>query len=334
MLKYIAKRLLQVIPTLIGISILVFVVTHIIPGDPARIMLGHQATEQQVQELREELGLNKPILAQYAIFFANAIRGDLGRSISTHESVVTEVMSRFPATFELALAAMIFATILGVFLGVMAAVRQGTFWDGTTMVGAIAGVSMPVFWLGLMLMLFFTVRLGWLPASGRLGAGMATTHVTGLYLLDSLLTLDFATFADAFSHLLMPMVTLGAISTGIIARMTRSAMLEVLRTDYVRTARAKGLAEKRVIFRHALKNAAIPVITIVGLSVGSLLGGAVLTETIFSWPGVGRLMMTAISRRDFPLIQGCVIWLALAVTICNLIVDCLYAILDPRIRYS
>lgn len=334
MLRYVGKRLLQAIPTLIGITILVFVVTHIIPGDPARIMLGHQATEQQVQALRDELGLNKPIVTQYGIFFINAIQGDLGRSISTHESVLREVTSRFPATFELALAAMIFATLLGVVLGVMAAVRQGSFRDGATMVGAIAGVSMPVFWLGLMLVLFFTVRLGVLPASGRLGPGISPVHITGLNLLDSLLTFDFTSFGDAFVHLLMPMVTLGAISTGIIARMTRSAMLDVLRTDYVRTARAKGLAEKRVIFRHALKNAAIPVVTIIGLSVGSLLGGAVLTETIFSWPGVGRLMITAIGRRDFPLIQGCVIWLALAVTVCNLVVDCLYAMLDPRIRYN
>jgi peptide/nickel transport system permease protein len=229
---------------------------------------------------------------------------------------------------------MLFATVLGVVLGVLAAVRQGSFWDGATMVTAIAGVSMPVFWLGLMLMLLFAVRLGVLPASGRLGPATVAPNLTGLIVLDSLLTLDFTALRDALTHLLMPTFTLGAISAGLIARMTRSAMLDVLQTDYVRTARAKGLIENRVVFRHALKNASIPVITVVGLSVGSLLGGAVLTETIFSWPGVGRLMMTAISRRDFPLIQGCVIWLALAVTICNLIVDCLYAFLDPRIRYN
>jgi peptide/nickel transport system permease protein len=334
LLRYIGKRLLQAIPTIIGISILVFVVTHVIPGDPARIMLGHQATEQQVQALREELGLNKPLLTQYLIFFSRALQGDFGRSISTHESVIKEVTSRFPATFELALAAMLFATVLGVVLGVLAAVRQGSFWDGATMVTAIAGVSMPVFWLGLMLMLLFAVRLGVLPASGRLGPATVAPNLTGLIVLDSLLTLDFTALRDALTHLLMPTFTLGAISAGLIARMTRSAMLDVLQTDYVRTARAKGLIENRVVFRHALKNASIPVITVVGLSVGSLLGGAVLTETIFSWPGVGRLMMTAISRRDFPLIQGCVIWLALAVTICNLIVDCLYAFLDPRIRYN
>ena len=334
MARYIARRLLQSIPTIIGISLLVFVVTQVIPGDPARIMLGHQATEQQVQALREELGLNQPILKQYAMFFTRAIRGDFGRSISTHESVITEVTSRFPATLELAAAAMLFATVLGVVLGVLAAVHQGSFWDGATMVIAIGGVSMPVFWLGLMLMLAFTVQLGVLPASGRLGPGVSIQSITGMNVLDALLRMDVAVLKDALLHLLMPTVTLGAISTGIIARMTRSAMLDVLRMDYVRTARAKGLAQRRVVYKHALKNAAIPVITIVGLSVGSLLGGAVLTETIFSWPGVGRLMMTAISRRDFPLIQGCVIWLALAVTACNLIVDCLYALIDPRIRYN
>jgi len=334
MLKYIAKRFLMSVPTLIGISLLVFVVTQMIPGDPARIMLGHQATEQQVQALRDELGLNEPILKQYAMFFMRAIRGDFGRSISTHESVIREVTGRFPATFELAASAVLFSTLVGVVLGVMAAVRQGSLWDGATMVTAIAGVSMPVFWLGLMLMLAFTVRLGVLPASGRLAPTVAIQKITGLNLVDSLLTGNWPAFKDAILHLIMPAFTLGAISTGLIARMTRSAMLEVLRMDYVRTARAKGLAEKRVIYRHALKNAAIPVITIVGLSVGTLLGGAVLTETIFSWPGVGRLMMTAISRRDFPLIQGCVIWLALSVTVCNLVVDCMYAFLDPRIRYN
>lgn len=334
MLKYAGKRLLQVIPTILGLSILVFVIMHVIPGDPARIMLGHAATEQQIQALREELGLTKPIATQYIIFLENALHGDLGRSISEKGPVVQAVVDRFPATVELAVAAIIFASVIGVVAGVMAAVKHGTFWDGATMTGAVAGVSMPVFWLGLMLMFVFTVKFHVLPPSGRITAGSSLATPTGLFVVDSIISGNWAALGDVLRHLILPTVALGAVSTGLIARMTRSAMLEVTRSDYIRTARAKGLAERTVIYKHALKNASIPVVTIIGLSVGSLLGGAVLTETIFSWPGVGRLMLDSISKRDFPLVQGCVILLALVVISVNLVVDLFYAYIDPRIRYE
>ncbi|MGQ9558436.1 MAG: ABC transporter permease [Desulfurispora sp.] len=334
MASYIARRLLLLFPVLLGVSIFVFVVLHVFTTDPAALMLGQHATTQQIEALREELGLNDPLYVQFGRFLWQVLHGDLGRSLMTRAPVTDEIMARFPATIELAFMAMLIATIVGVFVGVLAAVKQYSIFDYLSMVGALAGVSMPIFWLGLMLILLFAVQLGWLPVAGRIDIGMEPARITGLYLLDSLLTGNWAAFVSAFKHLMLPALALASYSMAIIARMTRSTMLEVIRQDYVRTARAKGLVESLVIYRHALRNALIPVVTVVGLQMGSLLGGAVLTETVFSWPGIGGLLVNAILAADYPLVQGCVILIATIFVVVNLLVDLLYAFLDPRIRYS
>lgn len=334
MASYIARRLLLLFPVLLGVSIFVFVVLHMFTTDPAALMLGQHATTQQIEALREELGLNDPLYVQFGRFLWQVLHGDLGRSLMTRAPVTDEIMARFPATIELAFMAMLVATIVGVFVGVLSAVKQYSIFDYLSMVGALAGVSMPIFWLGLMLILLFAVQLGWLPVAGRIDIGMEPARITGLYLLDSLLTGNWAAFVSALRHLMLPALALASYSMAIIARMTRSTMLEVIRQDYVRTARAKGLVESLVIYRHALRNALIPVVTVVGLQMGSLLGGAVLTETVFSWPGIGGLLVNAILAADYPLVQGCVILIATIFVVVNLLVDLLYAFLDPRIRYS
>ncbi|WP_018085864.1 ABC transporter permease [Desulfurispora thermophila] len=334
MASYIARRLLLLFPVLLGVSIFVFVVLHLFTTDPAALMLGQHATTQQIEALREELGLNDPLYVQFGRFLWQVLHGDLGRSLMTRAPVTDEIMSRFPATIELAFMAMLIATIAGVFVGVLSAVKQYSIFDYLSMVGALVGVSMPIFWLGLMLILLFSVQLGWLPVAGRIDIGMEPARITGLYLLDSLLTGNWAAFVSALKHLILPALALASYSMAIIARMTRSTMLEVIRQDYVRTARAKGLVESLVIYRHALRNALIPVVTVVGLQMGSLLGGAVLTETVFSWPGIGSLLVNAILAADYPLVQGSVILIATIFVVVNLLVDLLYAFLDPRIRYS
>lgn len=334
MASYIARRLLLLFPVLLGVSIFVFVVLHLFTTDPAALMLGQHATTQQIEALREELGLNDPLYVQFGRFLWQVLHGDLGRSLMTRAPVTDEIMSRFPATIELAFMAMLIATIAGIFVGVLSAVKQYSIFDYLSMVGALVGVSMPIFWLGLMLILLFSVQLGWLPVAGRIDIGMEPARITGLYLLDSLLTGNWAAFVSALKHLILPALALASYSMAIIARMTRSTMLEVIRQDYVRTARAKGLVESLVIYRHALRNALIPVVTVVGLQMGSLLGGAVLTETVFSWPGIGSLLVNAILAADYPLVQGSVILIATIFVVVNLLVDLLYAFLDPRIRYS
>ncbi len=334
MQTYMLKRLFLLLPVLLGISLVVFFVIHLIPGDPVTVMLGEKASPEVAEKWREELGLNDPLYVQYSKFLGRAVQGDLGKSIRNGEMVSKLLVQRLPATLELTFISMLIAVTIGVFLGVVAAVRQYSIWDNFSMVLAIAGVSMPVFWLGLMLIIVFTINLGWLPATGRLTVGLDISRISGLHLVDSLLTMNFKGFHDALRHLIMPAIALSAVQLAIIARLTRSSMLEVIRMDYIRTARAKGLSERVVIYKHAIRNALIPVITIIGLTLGRLLGGAVLTETVFAWPGIGKMAVDAIYARDFPLVQGIVLIVATGFVIVNLLVDYCYAMIDPRIRYD
>jgi peptide/nickel transport system permease protein len=334
--RYIGKRLLNLIPVLLGITLLVFAFLHLIPGDPAVVMAGERATPEQVAALREQLGLNQPLPLQYLVFLGNLLRLNFGTSIISGVPIAEEIRTRWPATFELSVAAMLVATIIGIPAGVLAAVRKNSAVDNLTMSGSLLGVSLPVYWLGLLLVYLFAVNLQWLPPSGRISidAGLNFKPITGFYVLDALLQGNFKAIKDVLSHLILPAVTLGTIPLAILARITRSAMLEVLSQDYIRTARAKGLLERWVIFKHALKNALLPVVTIIGLQFGTLLGGAILTETIFSWPGIGSWIYEGILSRDYPVVQGGVVFVAVAFVIINLLIDLSYAFLDPRIQYQ
>jgi peptide/nickel transport system permease protein len=324
---------LQLIPVLIGVSIIVFVMVRAIPGDPAQILLGQAATPELVAEVRDRLGLDEPLPTQYLLFVRGALTGDLGNSLVLNEPVTTVLMDRFPATLELTLAALLFATVVGIPVGVIAAVRQYSFIDKLTSVIALAGVSMPVFWLAMVLVVIFTVQIDLLPFPGRVGSDTSFTSYTGIYLLDTLITFNFPAFWDVLKHLILPAIALGTIPMAVITRMTRSSMLEVMGEDYVRTARAKGVMPWRVVFRHALRNAMLPTMTVIGLQFGLLMGGAILTETIFSWPGVGQIALQSVERRDYAMIQGVVLYGAFLFVLVNLLVDVLYAVLDPRVRY-
>jgi peptide/nickel transport system permease protein len=324
---------LQIIPVLLGVSIVVFFMVRAIPGDPAQVMLGQQATQEQVQQIRENMGLDKPIFVQYGLFLKDALRGDLGDSIVTGRPVTTELLTRLPATLELTAFAMLIAILVGIPVGVISAVRQYSLLDKTTSVLALTGISMPIFWLAMILVVIFGVNLELLPFPGRLDPTTGITAITGLVLVDSLLTLNFAGFWDGLLHLIMPALALATIPMAVIMRMTRSSMLEVMNEDYVRTARAKGVVPWRVVFKHALRNAMLPTITVIGLQTGLLMGGAIITETIFSWPGIGLYTYNSISSRDYASIQGVVLYAALLFVLVNLLVDLLYAILDPRVRY-
>jgi peptide/nickel transport system permease protein len=317
---------------LLGVSIVVFFMVRAIPGDPAQIMLGQQATQEQVQRVRENMGLDKPILVQYGLFLKNAVRGDLGDSIVTGRPVTTELRVRLPATLELTAFAMLIAVLVGVPVGVISAVKQYSLLDKTTSVLALTGISMPIFWLAMILVVIFGVNLELLPFPGRLNPTTAITSITGLVLVDSLLTLNFAGFWDGLLHLIMPALALGTIPMAVVMRMTRSSMLEVMNEDYVRTARAKGVVPWRVVSKHALRNAMLPTITVIGLQVGLLMGGAIITETIFSWPGIGLYTYQSVYSRDYASIQGVVLYGALLFVLINLLVDILYAVLDPRVR--
>lgn len=334
--RYILRRLLNLIPVLLGISLLVFLFLHLIPGDPAVVLLGDRATPEQVEALRERLGLNRPLPLQYLEFLGSLLRLDFGRSIFTGFPIIEEIKIRWPATFELSITAMAIALIIGIPAGVVAAVKRNSLIDNLTISGSLLGVSMPVYWLGLLLVYLFAVNLQWLPPSGRLGAdiGFDFEPLTGFYVLDALLQGNAALLRDALAHLVLPALTLSTIPLAIVARITRSAMLDVLGQDYIRTARAKGVLERWVIFKHALKNAMLPVVTIVGLEFGTLLGGAILTETIFAWPGIGKWIYDGILARDYPVVQGGVIFVATAFVLINLLVDISYAFLDPRIQYK
>jgi peptide/nickel transport system permease protein len=318
---------------LFGVSIVVFFMVRAIPGDPAQIMLGQQATQEQVQQVREKMGLDKPVFVQYGLFLKNALRGDLGDSTVTGRPVTTELLVRFPATLELTAFAMLIAILVGLPVGVISAVRQYSLLDKTTSVLALTGISMPIFWLAMILVVIFGVNLQILPFPGRLGPTTAITSITGLVLVDSLLTLNFAGFWDGLLHLIMPALALATIPMAVIMRMTRSSMLEVMNEDYVRTARAKGVVPWRVVSKHALRNAMLPTITVLGLQAGLLMGGAIITETIFSWPGIGLYAYQSVGSRDYPSIQGVVLYGALLFVLINLLVDVLYAVLDPRVRY-
>jgi len=307
---------LLLVPVLLGVSIIIFMVLHLSPGDPAEIMLGSQATQADLARLRADLGLTEPLHVQYVRWLGLVVRGDLGRSIWMKRPVLAEVLGRLQATLVLTGAALLLSTVGGVALGIASATRPNSLLDRLSAVASLFGASMPVFWLGIVLMVVFALWLGWLPASGMFspygGGGLG----------------------DLLVHLVLPAVTLAAASVTIIARLTRSTMLETLGQDYIRTARAKGVVERAVVLRHGLKNALIPIVTVVGVQAGYLLGGAVLTETVFAWPGVGTLMVQGILARDFPLVQGCVLVVALSFVLINLAVDLLYAWLDPRIRYE
>ena len=314
MRTYLVRRLLLVGPVLLGVSIVVFMVLHLSPGDPAEIMLGPQATKEDLERLRTELGLTEPLPVQYARWIGHVVQGDLGRSLWMKRPVLGEVLGRFQATLILAGTALLLSTVGGIALGVASATRPNSLLDRLSAVASLFGASMPVFWLGIVLMVIFALWLGWLPASG-----MYSPYGGG-------------DLRDLLAHLALPAVTLAAASVTIVARLTRSTMLETLGQDYIRTARAKGVVERLVVLRHGLRNALIPIVTVVGVQAGYLLGGAVLTETVFAWPGVGTLMVQGILARDFPLVQGCVLVVALCFVLVNLVVDALYAWLDPRIR--
>jgi len=334
LLSYIIRRLLSLIPTLLGVSIIVFLFLRMIPGDPALALAGEHASEENVERIREEFGLNKPLHEQYFTYVGKVLRGDLGRSILSRRPISEELKTRFPATIELSICALIVALVVGLPAGIISATKRNSIFDNIAMVGSLLGISMPIFWLGLMLNWFFAVQLGWLPSVTRLDANIELQRITNLLIVDSILTGNAEALLNAVQHLILPAVALGTIPMAIIARMTRSAMLEVLEQDYVRTARAKGLRERAVIIRHALGNALLPVITIVGLQVGVLLSGAVLTETIFAWPGIGRWLYLSILSRDYPIVQGMALFITILFLIVNLLVDISYAMVDPRIRYE
>jgi peptide/nickel transport system permease protein len=326
MLAYIIRRFLIMIPTLLGVSIIVFLMLHLTPGDPAELLMGERASEEALQEIREHLGLNKPLYVQYGIFLKQLMKGDLGETIWTRQKVWIEIKQRFPATIELSMVALLISCVLGMILGIVSATKQYSIFDYLSMLGALAGVSMPIFWLGLVFMLIFALNLGWLPMSARLSVDIEIETITNFYILDALLTRNWAAW-----HIIMPAVTLSTIPTAIIARMTRSSMLEVLRQDYIKTAKAKGLSQFIVIFKHALRNALIPVVTTIGLQFGVLMGGAILTETIFAWPGVGKWMYDAVMQRDYMVIRSGTLFIATIFILINLCVDILYAVINPRI---
>jgi peptide/nickel transport system permease protein len=304
--RFLARRLVLTIPVLLGVATLVFSLIHLIPGDPAQAMLGETAPQSDVEELRRQLGLDRPLVEQYALFLGGLVKGDLGTSLRTGMPVTEQIVERMPATFELAAAAMLVAILFSMPLGIAAAVRRGTVVDHAAMTVSLAGVSVPNFWLGPLLAIVFAVELGWLPVSGR----------------------------GTWGHLVLPAVSLGAALAAILARMTRATMLEELREPYVQAARARGVSKSRAIMRHAFRNSLIPVVTLVGLQFGAVLTGAVITETIFAWPGIGRLLIQSIGFRDYPLVQGCILLIALTYVAVNLATDMLYGVLDPRIRYE
>lgn len=331
-LSYISKRLFQLVFILFGVSIVVFLMLRLIPGDPARLLLGEFASPEELTSLREKLGLDQPQIVQYWIFLKNSLRGDFGNSLRTGAPVVNEIYVRLMATVELSVAAMLIATVFGILAGVISAVRQYSIFDYASMMLALIGVSMPIFWLGLMLMYLFAVKLHILPLMGRVNMELTVPQVTGMVVIDALISGQFAVVLDALKHLILPSITLSTVPMAIIARITRSGMLEVLRQDYVRTARAKGMDEIVVVLRHGLRNAFLPIITVLGINFGLLLGGAVLTETIFSWPGLGRYVVDSLMGRDYNAVQACIFIFAAIMAVINLIVDVIYVVLDPRIR--
>ncbi len=335
MIKFILSKFLYLVPTFLGITIVAFSFIRLLPGDPVLLMAGERGVSpERYAEISAQLGYDKPIFQQYLTYLGNLFQGDLGNSIVTKKPVLTEFLTLFPATVELGLVAIILATLIGVPVGVLAAIKRGSWFDQISMTGALVGFSMPIFWWGLLLIIFFSGILQWTPVSGRISLMYFFPPVTGFMLIDSLISGQKGAFASAVSHLILPSVVLATIPLAVIARQTRSAMLEVMGEDYVRTAKAKGLSPSRVIGVHALRNAMIPVITTIGLQIGVLMAGAILTETIFSWPGIGKWMIDSISRRDYPVVQSGLLLIAAIVMIVNLIVDLTYGLINPRIRHK
>ncbi|WP_026873709.1 ABC transporter permease [Inquilinus limosus] len=335
MIRFALARLLFLVPAFLGIVVLTFALLHLIPGDPVQMMLGERVLDPaRHAEIMRGLGLDRPLPVQLLDYLGRIVRGDFGLSIATKQPVLTEFLTLLPATVELSAAAMVFAVGIGMPLGITAARRRGTTLDHAIMTVSLTGYSMPIFWWGLLLVLAFSVGLQWTPVSGRIGVEYYFEGGTGLMLVDSLLSDQDGAFRSAVAHLVLPAFALGTVPMAVIARMTRSSMLETLGEDYIRTARAKGLREARVVGVHGLRNALIPVVTVVGLQIGTLLGGAILTETIFSWPGIGRWLVDSIFKRDYPAVQGGVLLIATMVILVNLTVDLLYGVLNPRVRHA
>jgi dipeptide transport system permease protein len=335
MLRFLFTRASLIVPTFIGISLLVFVLVRLIPGDPIETMAGERGIDAaQHERLRHEYGFDRPVIVQYGLYLSRLAHGDLGRSIVTQKPVLTEFAELFPATVELSLCAILFALAIGIPAGILAATRRNSVLDHGVMAVSLTGYSMPIFWWGLLLILLFSVQLGWTPVSGRIAVLYFIEPKTGFLLIDSLLAGDTGAFRSAVSHLILPTIVLGTVPLAVISRMTRSAMLEVLGEDYIRTARAKGLSSFRVIAIHALRNALIPVVTVIGLQVGVLFTGAILTETIFSWPGVGKWLIDGIARRDYPVLQGGTLMIGAIIMSINLLVDVTYGVINPRIRHA
>jgi ABC-type dipeptide/oligopeptide/nickel transport system permease component len=383
-IRYTIRRLIAMLPTLLGVTIIVFLFIHLIPGDPATAMLRENAPAEVADRIREQLGLNKPWFinlgevncpqqdpnvsstkggvlmtyhncdklggsaalrywqlrldkpfdTQYLLYMSRLLHGDLGSSLVTKNPIIDDLELKFPATLELSVMAMLVAMGVGIPAGIISAVKQNTPIDTTSMFISLAGVSIPIYWLGMMAMMIFAVWLHWVPAGTRLGNDVELHRITNLYILDSLLTGNLKALGDSLRHIIVPAIVLGTVPMSLLARMTRASMLEALNQDYVRTAKAKGLADRVVVLRHALSNALLPVVTVIGLQVGGLLGGAILTETIFSWPGIGRWVFDSIQLRDYPVIQNVILVIALIFVMVNLIVDLSYAMIDPRIRYT
>jgi peptide/nickel transport system permease protein len=335
MLRYVVRRLLLLVPILLGVSVLIFFWVHALPGNPASALLGERATPELVQQYKERYGLDRPLPLQYVDYLkVTVVDRDLGTSISSRRTVTSEISRRFPATIELAIAAMIFAVGIGLPLGFFAAKRYGGVFDNLSLIGSLIGISIPIFFLAIILKYIFAIRLQWLPSVGREDVLLSPEHPTGFYVLDGLITGNWTAMWDAIKHLILPAIALGSIPLAIIMRITRAAVLDVQNEDYVRTARAKGLSPHIVDRRHVLRNALLPVSTIIGLQTGLLLSGAVLTETVFAFPGMGSWLRDAIFNSDYPALQGGVLFLALVFVLVNLLVDISYAIINPRIRYS
>jgi dipeptide transport system permease protein len=335
MLKYLLRRLGLLLPTFLGVSVVAFGFIRLLPGDPVLLLAGERGmSEERYAEAMSKFGFDRPIWQQYLDYLAGLVQGDFGTSIVTKKPVLTEFMALFPATLELSIVAMVLAVAIGIPAGIIAATRRGTFTDQSVMGAALVGYSMPIFWWGLLLIMLFSTTLQWTPVSGRISLLYYFPAETGFMLIDSLLSGQKGAFLSALHHLILPAIVLGTIPLAVIARQTRSAMLEVLGEDYVRTAKAKGLTQIRIVGLHALRNALIPVITVIGLSVGTLLAGAILTETIFSWPGIGKWMVDSVFRRDYPVIQGGLVLIAGIIMLVNLGVDILYSLINPRIRHT
>ena len=335
MLAYLVRRIATVVPTFIGITLVTFLMIRLLPGDPVVVMLGEQGVDAARQaEFRARFGLDQPLATQYWHYLTNVLKGDIGNSITTRQPVLEEFLTLFPATLELAILALGLAMLVGIPAGVLSAVWRGSAFDLSLMTTSLVGYSMPIFWWGMLLIVLFSVTLGWTPVSGRISGLMWVEPVTGFMLVDSLLSNEKGAFTSAVRHLVLPTVVLATAPLALIARMTRSAMIEVIREDYVQTARAKGLTPLRVIGLHALRNALIPIVTVIGLQVSTLLTGAIMTETIFSWPGVGKWLVDAVFRRDYPVVQGGVLLLSFIVILANVSTDLLYALINPRLRHG